>query len=182
MRFEKPVTVWVDNFLGFAVGEVVPVGYYDRDRGVWVPFENGVVVKLLDTDSDGVVDALDADGDDQPDDLDNDGSFADEVAGLEDSNRYTPEATFWRVAVTHFTPWDWNWPYGPPEDATPPNPEDIPDVENFDDEISTELETLDLADGECGGSPDFSDKDYINSMSKNGAGSFMKTSRFPVRI
>ena len=58
VRFEKPVITWVDNFLGFDVGEVVPVGYYDRDRGVWVPSDNGVVVKLLDTDADGIVDAM----------------------------------------------------------------------------------------------------------------------------
>ena len=45
----------------------MPVGYYDRDRGNWVPLENGVVVQLLDTEPagspDGKVDALDADGD-----------------------------------------------------------------------------------------------------------------------
>ena len=87
VRFEKPVTVWVDNFLGFDVGEKVPVGYYDRDRGVWVPSENGIVVKLLDMDSDGVVDALDSDKDDLPNDLNNDGSFADEVIGLEDASQ-----------------------------------------------------------------------------------------------
>ncbi|MCI5227995.1 MAG: hypothetical protein D3918_15430, partial [Candidatus Electrothrix sp. AX2] len=128
VRFEKPVTVWVDNFLGFEVGEAVPVGYYDRDRGVWVPSENGIVVKLLDTDSDGVVDALDSTGDDQPDDLNTDGSFADEVTGLGDSSRYAPGATFWRTAVTHFTPWDCNWPFGPKEDAIPPNGK-VPDVD-----------------------------------------------------
>ncbi|MBN2688718.1 MAG: hypothetical protein JXR85_11155, partial [Deltaproteobacteria bacterium] len=46
VRFDKPVITWVDNFLGFDVGEIVPVGYYDRDRGVWVPSDNGGVVKL----------------------------------------------------------------------------------------------------------------------------------------
>ena len=79
VRFEQPVITWVDNFLGFDVGEIVPAGYYDRDQGVWVPFDNGVVVRLLDTDSDGIVDALDADGDGDADDLNNDGSFIDEV-------------------------------------------------------------------------------------------------------
>jgi len=122
VQFEKPVVTWVDNFLGFNVGEVVPVGYYDRDRGVWVPSDNGVVVRLLDTDANGIVDALDSDGDDQPDDLDDDGLFSDEVAGLDDPSNYQPGATFWRVAVTHFTPWDYNWPYGPPSDAVSPNP------------------------------------------------------------
>jgi len=85
VRFEKPVITWVNNFLGFGVGMAVPVGYYDRDRGVWVPSDNGVVVKLLDTDMDGIVDALDADGDDQPDDLNEDGSFSDEVMGLDNA-------------------------------------------------------------------------------------------------
>ncbi|RZB33837.1 MAG: hypothetical protein SRB2_03673 [Desulfobacteraceae bacterium Eth-SRB2] len=121
VRFENPVITWVDNFLGFDVGDVVPVGFYDRDRGVWVPSDNGVVVKLLDTDIDGIVDALDADGDDQRDDLDDDGTFSDEVMGLGDPGRYPPGSTFWRVAVTHFSPCDLNWPKGPPEDATTSN-------------------------------------------------------------
>jgi len=129
VRFDKPVVFWVDNFLGFDVGEIVPVGYYDRDRGVWVPSDNGVVVRLLDTDSDGIVDAVDSDGDDLPDDLDGDGSFSDEVNGLDDFNAYPPGATFWRAAVSHFTPWDCNWPYGPPMDAISPNPEGEPSAD-----------------------------------------------------
>ena len=118
-------------------GKIVPVGYYDRDRGVWVPSDNGVVVKLLDTDSDGIVDALDANGDDQPDDLNSNGSFSDEVKGLDDSAKYPPDSTFWRVAVTHFTPWDCNWPYGPPADAIPPNPETIPTVDQQQPKVKT---------------------------------------------
>jgi RHS repeat-associated protein len=134
VRFEKPVTIWVDNFLGFDVGMVVPVGYYDRDRGVWVPSDNGVVVKLLDTNSDGIVDAMDADGDDQPEDLNDNGLFSDEVSGLNDAGTYQPDSTFWRVAVTHFTPWDCNWPYGPPADAIPANPEGMPTADQQTEE------------------------------------------------
>ncbi len=109
VRFEKPVVVWVENFLGFSVGDAVPSGYYDRDRGAWVASRNGQVVRLLDTDEDGVTDALDADGNSNPDDLDGDGSFSDEVTGLDDQQRYAPNAEFWRVEVSHFTPWDFNW-------------------------------------------------------------------------
>jgi RHS repeat-associated protein len=134
VRFEKPVVTWVNNFLGFDVGMVVPVGYYDRDRGIWVPADNGVVVKLLDTDTDGVVDALDADGDDQPDDLNSDESYRDEVKGLNDPGTYAPGATFWRVMVTHITPWDFNWPFGPPLDAIASNAEGAPDVDLQKDE------------------------------------------------
>jgi len=129
VRFEKPVITWVDNFLEFNVGSAVPVGYYDRDRGVWVAYENGVVVQLLDTDSNGIVDALDADGNGQPNDLNNNELFSDEVTGLGDSERYVPGSTFWRVAVPHFSPWDCNWPFGPPDDAVSPNPEGEPDAD-----------------------------------------------------
>jgi RHS repeat-associated protein len=122
VRFDKPVLTYIDNFLGFPIGTIVPVGYYDRDRAIWVPSDNGVVVKLMDTDNDSFVDALDVDGDDEPDDLDSDGSFIDEVKGLDDPLKYAPGSTFWRFAVTHFTPWDCNWPYGPPDDAIAPNP------------------------------------------------------------
>ncbi len=129
VKFSKPVTTWVDNFLGFDVGEIVPVGYFDRDRGVWVPSDNGIVVRLLDTNGDGKVDAIDTNGDGQPDDLDGDGTYTNEAIGLEDSARYASGTTFWRVAITHFTPWDCNWPYGPPDDAIPPNPPTDPDMD-----------------------------------------------------
>jgi len=138
VRFEKPVIIWIDNFLGFDVGETVPVGYYDRDRGVWVPSNNGIVVKLLDTDADGIVDALDANGDDLPDDIDNNGSFSNEVNGLNDPERYPPGETFWGAMLTHFCPCDYNWPFGPPPDATAPNPdsEASQDESKEDDDLS----------------------------------------------
>jgi sugar lactone lactonase YvrE len=129
VRFEKPVITWVNNFLGFPVGAIVPVGYYDRDRGVWVPSDNGVVVQLLDTNGDGIVDALDATGSGQPTDLNGNGSFSDEVAGLGDPTKYPPGSTFWRFAVSHFSSWDCNWPFGPPGDAIFPNPEAPADVD-----------------------------------------------------
>ncbi|MBW1818596.1 MAG: hypothetical protein JRJ60_15750, partial [Deltaproteobacteria bacterium] len=138
VKFDMPVVTWVDNFLGFNVGEIVPVGYYDRDRGVWVPSDNGVVVKLLDTSTDGIVDALDADGDDQPDDFNENGSFSDEVTGLDDPIKYPPGATFWRVEMTHFSPADWNWPFDLPPDAIEPNPgtKPISDQQNENDDKS----------------------------------------------
>ena len=126
--------MWVDNFIGFDVGEIVPVGSYNRDRGVWIAEENGVVVQLLDMDSDGIVDALDADGDELPDDLDADENYADEVEGLGDPAKYIAGNIYWRAEVSHFTPWDCNWPYGPPEDAIAPNPEGDPVVDDQCDE------------------------------------------------
>ncbi len=63
IRYDKPVAAWVENFIGFEVGEAVPAGCYDRDKGLWKAEENGVAVMLLDADSYGVADAPDADGD-----------------------------------------------------------------------------------------------------------------------
>jgi len=121
VTFTKPVTVWVENFLGFPVGTTVPVGYYDRDKGAWVPSDSGVTVKLLDTDGDGIADAVDATGDGIADDLNGNGSLSDEAAGLGDPAKYPPGAIFWRFAVTHFTWWDSNWAFAPPSSAIYPN-------------------------------------------------------------
>ena len=125
VRFKDPLVVWVDNFLGFDVGESVPAGYYDKDKAVWIPIENGVVVELLDTNGDGIVDALDKTGDHIADDV---------VSGLEDPERYAPGYTFWRVQVSHFSPYDFNWPWGMPPDSIPPNPEGIPSASQKIDE------------------------------------------------
>ncbi|MBI4764608.1 MAG: carboxypeptidase regulatory-like domain-containing protein [Deltaproteobacteria bacterium] len=110
VRFEKPMVVYVDNFLGFNVGEIVPVGYYDRDRAVWVPQNNGQVVRLLDTDNDGIVDAYTNGRNQYP------------APGLADPTLYPPDATFWRVEHSHFSPLDYNWSLGPEAGATPPPP------------------------------------------------------------
>jgi len=130
VRFDRPVVLWVDNFLGFGVGEAVPAGTYDRDKGVWTALSNGRVVKLLDTDGNGRIDALDADGDDSPDDLNDSGSAADEVTGVEG---FTPGASYFRVEVMHFSAVDLNWPYEIDGDGTAPNPAGQPVVDPPED-------------------------------------------------
>jgi RHS repeat-associated protein len=119
VRFDRPVPVYVDNFLGFPVGTPVPAGYYDRQKAAWVPSENGRVVKLLAV-SDQMAD-IDGDGDGTADDS---GKLA-ALGVTEDerlllAQRLEPGSSFWRVPVTHFTPWDFNWPFGPPADAKAP--------------------------------------------------------------
>ena len=126
VTFDAPVIMYVDNFLGFDIGEIIPVGYYDRNSGKWVCSDNGVVIILLDMDGDGKVDALDSTGDGNPNDLNGNGLYEDEVSGIPNNSIYSPGKTFWRAEITHFTPWDHNWPYGPPDDAE--NPEN-PDVD-----------------------------------------------------
>jgi len=127
--FNKPVIAWEDNFLNLPVGTVVPVGYYNRDNGTWIAQKNGVVVKLLDTNGDGIVDAIDAKGNGQPTDLNGNSDFTDEVAGLQQNpSRFQPGAAFMRVEMSHFSTYDWNFAFLP-ADNKPPNPNSAPSVQ-----------------------------------------------------
>lgn len=125
VRFNQPVPVYVENFLGFPVGSVVPSGYYDRLKGQWIASENGRVIKILG--NTGVMADLDTDGDAAIDD-------ATKLTALNitDAERtrlaqlYTAGQTLWRVPVAHFSSWDFNWPFGPPADAGPPPGQDPP--------------------------------------------------------
>ena len=91
-----------------------PTGYYDRDLAAWIPSNNGRVLRVLSIDGNGLAE-LDADGDSTADTAEALlalGITADErqkVASL-----YQPGQRLWRVPISHFTPWDHNWPYGPP--------------------------------------------------------------------
>jgi hypothetical protein len=35
--FSQPIPLYVDNFLDFPVGGIVPVGWYDYTKSAWVP-------------------------------------------------------------------------------------------------------------------------------------------------
>ncbi|GAB7078898.1 hypothetical protein JCM14635_05710 [Megalodesulfovibrio paquesii] len=122
VQFTKPVTVWLDNFLGFEAGTMVPVGFYDRKEGAWIASENGVVVKLVDTNGDGIADGVDATGDNEPEDLNEDGSVTDELTGLTAEQLQGIGNTYWRVEVRHFSPCDFNWSVPAPE--APKSPQD----------------------------------------------------------
>nr|WP_252737897.1 DUF1566 domain-containing protein [Marinobacter salexigens] len=112
--FDSDVVMFVDNFLGFDVGEIVPIGTYDRLGNQWVASSNGVVVQLLDVDGDGEVDGLDYTGDSSPDDLNGNGNTEDEVIGLAG---YEAGDTLWWGSFNHFSAKDYNW--GSSEDEAP---------------------------------------------------------------
>lgn len=118
VRFDRPVYLYVENFPGFPVGGIVPAGWYDRERAAWVPADNGRIIEVVSV-SDGIVE-IDIDGTGAAD------AALLEAAGIGHEERrllaslYHPGQSLWRVPVDHFTPWDLNWPYGPPEDAVPP--------------------------------------------------------------
>ena len=136
--FSQPLPVYVENFLGFPVGGAVPTGYYDRQKGQWIASANGRVVKVLSI-TGGLAD-LDLDGNGAAD-----GAAPLAALGVTVEERthlaqlYTPGQTLWRVPITHFTPWDCNWPYGPPSDAIPPPPpvENNPPIDNLNEECGS---------------------------------------------
>jgi len=117
--FDQPLPFYVENFLGFPAGTPVPTGYYDRNRGAWVPAPDGLVIKIV-SENGGMAD-IDVDGDDVADtgaplsELDITDAERIQIASL-----YAPGQSLWRVPVEHFTSWDHNWPIGPPPDATYP--------------------------------------------------------------
>lgn len=120
ITFSQPVVQYNENFLGFPVGIIVPSGAYNEETGDWVPSANGRVVKILSVTS-GAANL----------DLDGSGNPADETAynalGINLAERellatlYAVNQTLWRVPIIHFTSWDSNWGFGPPDDAEPPN-------------------------------------------------------------
>ncbi|MBK6688759.1 MAG: hypothetical protein IPG45_30075 [Deltaproteobacteria bacterium] len=124
VEFSAPVITYVDNFRGAPAGEAVPLGYYDRQRGLWVAEPDGVVVEILGVTA-GLAD-LDTDGDGQADDAT---QLA--VHGIDDTERatiaglYPSGGSVWRVRIGHFSPWDCNFgPWVPDPNSDPPrNPD-----------------------------------------------------------
>lgn len=132
VQFNQPLPVFVENFLGFPVGGAVPAGYYDRAKGQWVASANGRVIQILSIN--GGLAEVDIDGSGNPatpDALTALGVSAEERSHL--AQLYAPGQSLWRVPVSHFTPWDFNWPYGPPDDAEPPPGDEDSDDHRPDD-------------------------------------------------
>ncbi|MBK7178819.1 MAG: carboxypeptidase regulatory-like domain-containing protein [Chloroflexi bacterium] len=120
--FDQPVINYTENFLGIPVGTPVPAGYYDNLQAKWIPADNGRVIKILSI-SGGLAN-LDVTGDGIADtgqiltDLGITDSERQQLAGL-----YSAGQELWRTPIPHFSPWDFNWPFGPPADAEePPTP------------------------------------------------------------
>jgi RHS repeat-associated protein len=119
VTFDRPLAAYTTNFLDFPVGTPVPAGYYDRSQHTWIASADGIVLKIVGA-TGGKAD-VDVTGDGTADT----GSGLTDL-GITDEERtrlaslYTVGDSMWRVPVGHFTPWDYNWPYGLPAGATPP--------------------------------------------------------------
>jgi hypothetical protein len=117
--FNQPVSYYVENFLGFPVGGIVPSGYYDNDRATWVADENGRVIQVLSITGGSA--ALDVNGDGKAD-----GATALAALGITAEEKrslatlYQPGQSLWRVPLTHFSTWDLNWPGAKEKSAEAP--------------------------------------------------------------
>ena len=122
MNFSQAVAFYVENVRHFPTGAIVPVGWYDRTRAMWVPSANGRVIEILGI-TNGMAD-LDVDGSGNPADAT---ALAD--LGISDAERaqlaslYAPGTSLFRSPLTHFTPCDTNFAWGPPSDVVKPNTE-----------------------------------------------------------
>jgi len=116
VRFSSPVPFYVENFLGFPVGTTVPLGAYDRERGVWEGADSGRVIRILSV-TDGRAN-IDTNGDGAAD-----SPSALAALGITDVERerlaslYAPGQSLWRAQIPHFSAWDINWGFGPPDDG-----------------------------------------------------------------
>jgi RHS repeat-associated protein len=119
VNFTQSVPFYVENFLGFPVGNNVPAGYYDKLDGRWKPTDDGRVIKVLSV-TGGMANLA----------VDTTGVQADSarlaVFGIDNAERqqlaslYAAGQTLWRLPVTHFTIFDLNWAIGLAVDAVAP--------------------------------------------------------------
>lgn len=115
VQFNQPVPFYVDNFIGFPVGMIVPVGWYDSQKGAWIPSDNGRVIKIV-SETAGLAN-VDSDGDGQSDNALN----LDEAERERLAQVYEPGKSLWRTPIKHLTPWDKNLGRLLPRDAKRPN-------------------------------------------------------------
>jgi len=102
VQFTQPVLFYVENFLNFPFEVPVPMGFYDRENGLWVASQNGRIVALISI-TDGVAD-VDSDGDGVSDDA---AMLA--ALGITDAERqrlaslYEAGQSLWRIPISHFS-------------------------------------------------------------------------------
>jgi RHS repeat-associated protein len=129
VQFSSPVFLYLENFLSnesgerFPPGSRVPTGFYDRVTGRWVATNDGVVLRILGYVGGTAQVSISAD---------NTPASATQLAPLgvtpaelvalaAQQARYPVGTTLWRVPLSHFSPYDCNWPYDIAAGATLPD-------------------------------------------------------------
>lgn len=129
VQLSQPIPFYLENFLEFPIGETVPLGWYDYDQATWIGAENGRVISILSIDAGKATVQVSKEARPAtPAELSSLGLSDQELAVL--GQIYPSGKKLWRTRISHFTPWDLNQPYGPPDDADgPPEPPADPDDE-----------------------------------------------------
>jgi len=177
--FDQPLYFYLDNFIGFDTGLDVPMGFLDRATGNWVASEDGRVIEIV-AETAGLAE-IDADGDGAAEDA---AGLAALGVSIEEQTQlasiYAVGDTLWRVPVTHFTPWDPNYPFSPPSDAIEPRnpPPSSEESETEEDKQCSEenFSFVNLHDQTLGESVDITGAglslNYISSRVPGRAGAF----------
>ena len=120
VRFNQPVVNYVENFLGFPVGARRAGGLLrPRDRHAGSPLRTAGSSRSSARPPEPRRSTPTATA--TPTAAPSSRRSGSPTAELEQlAGLYDPGKSLWRVAIRHFTPWDSNWPYGPPPDAIPP--------------------------------------------------------------
>ncbi|MEO8877068.1 MAG: hypothetical protein ABI461_15860, partial [Polyangiaceae bacterium] len=120
VEFNPSAISYVDNFLSFKAGTVIPAGAYRPDTDTWEGMQNGVVLDVLSVG--GGTATIDANGDgvaDSAAQLTALGITSDELASI--AAKFAAGSSIWRVPSPHFTIHDFNLAAGLPPGAAVPN-------------------------------------------------------------
>ncbi|MCA9578242.1 MAG: hypothetical protein KC668_22570, partial [Myxococcales bacterium] len=108
VEFDRDLYTYVENFLDFPVGSVVPAARYDQEASLWVPTIDGAVIEVVSV-TGGLAD-IDADSDPGAEDP----ALLLEALGIDDEERaflaaqYAPGTQLWRTPARHFSNVDYN--------------------------------------------------------------------------
>ncbi|MEQ1860824.1 MAG: RHS repeat-associated core domain-containing protein [Chthoniobacteraceae bacterium] len=143
IEFSQPVWFYVENFLNFEIGIDVPSGFFNRDKGQWEAGPSGRIIKVISIT--GSAADLDVTGDGI---IDTGAPLA--ALGITDAEReqlavkYAAGQSLWRIPIPHFSPWDANWPFGPPGDSEPPSDEEPSDNDDDDPDDPEDPTNVDI--------------------------------------
>jgi hypothetical protein len=101
IKLDKPAIFYLNNFLLFPAGTRIPVGQIDREKRIWIPKPDGIVLSVVDTINNKAVISAEPGGAPADsavlDSLGIDESELIKIAGL-----YSPGESFWRTEVDYF--------------------------------------------------------------------------------
>lgn len=112
VRFSKPVSVYVSNFLRFSPGVSVPTGWYNFSKGAWIAHPNGIVVKVVGEANGSALLSVNGSGQVASNSQLNAWNFSsEELHKIREV--YPVGSSFWRFQTNHLTGWDAGWGYNP---------------------------------------------------------------------